>query len=161
MSRLKILAVSGVKNSGKTTLIARLLPLLKEKGLKVSVLKHDGHSFNPEREGTDTKTYYDSGAYSWGIFDNGKFSFTKKERVNADRLFSLFEGSDLLILEGFKQSDYPKLELIRKTNGETPVCKSETVLAYVTDFPLEHFKPVFSFDELEALRDFIIKNVIT
>lgn len=48
MERKRIFAISGVKNSGKTTLICRLLEIFKDKGLKVAVLKHDGHDFVPD-----------------------------------------------------------------------------------------------------------------
>mgnify|MGYP001196962894 CR=1 FL=1 len=54
MERKRIFAISGVKNSGKTTLICRLLEIFKDKGLKVAVLKHDGHDFVPDVPGTDT-----------------------------------------------------------------------------------------------------------
>ena len=52
--RPAVVAVSGVKNSGKTTLIIEMLPYLTEKGLRVAVIKHDGHSFEPDPVFTDT-----------------------------------------------------------------------------------------------------------
>ena len=57
-----VIAVSGVKNSGKTTLIEKLLPALNARGVKTAVLKHDGHSFAADREGTDTCRFLAAGA---------------------------------------------------------------------------------------------------
>lgn len=63
-----IFAVSGVKNSGKTTLICKLLEIFKGKGQKVAVLKHDGHDFEPDVPGTDTYRQLQAGAYRNGCF---------------------------------------------------------------------------------------------
>ena len=68
MERKRIFAISGVKNSGKTTLICRLLEIFKDKGLKVAVLKHDGHDFVPDVPGTDTYCQLQSGAYGTAVF---------------------------------------------------------------------------------------------
>lgn len=71
MERKRIFAISGVKNSGKTTLICRLLEIFKDKGLKVAVLKHDGHDFVPDVPGTDTYCQLQSGAYGTAVFSAG------------------------------------------------------------------------------------------
>ena len=63
-----ILAVSGVKNSGKTTLITKLLPELKKRGLQVAVIKHDGHDFEADVPGTDSWKYAQAGADGTCVF---------------------------------------------------------------------------------------------
>ena len=77
MERKRIFAISGVKNSGKTTLICKLLEIFKEKGLKVAVLKHDGHDFEPDIPGTDTYRQLQAGAYGWesGLLTNHHLPF--------------------------------------------------------------------------------------
>lgn len=153
----KVLGVSGVKNSGKTSLIGKLAPLLKASGLKVSVVKHDGHSYHPEVTGTDTEVFYQAGVDGYAIFDGEKFSLTKKRKITEREIFPFFQDSDLIIIEGLKDSDYPKLELIRQINGRETVCKRETVLAYITDFNMETDKPVFHLDNLEEIKDFVLE----
>lgn len=64
----QIFAISGVKNSGKTTLITRLLPILSGQGLLVATIKHDGHDFNADVPGTDTYRHFHAGAYGTAIF---------------------------------------------------------------------------------------------
>lgn len=61
MKKQKIIAISGVKNSGKTTLITRLIPHLKDRGIKIAVIKHDGHDFEPDVIGTDSYRYREAG----------------------------------------------------------------------------------------------------
>ena len=68
VEKKRIVAISGIKNSGKTTLICRLLENFKEKGLRVAVLKHDGHDFKPDVPGTDTYRQLQAGAYGTVVF---------------------------------------------------------------------------------------------
>ena len=69
-----LIAVSGVKNSGKTTLIQKVIPKLNENGLKVATIKHDGHDFEADVEGTDTYKHKKAGAYV--IFSRCRCDFT-------------------------------------------------------------------------------------
>ena len=70
MSVPVIFAISGEKNSGKTTLIEAVLPILTERGYRVAVIKHDGHSFEPDVSGTDTRRFFDAGAIGTAVFDS-------------------------------------------------------------------------------------------
>ena len=81
-----ILAVSGVKNSGKTTLIDRMIPFFTEKGLKVAVIKHDGHEFEADVPGTDSWKHKRAGAYGTAVFSATKYiiKLTKKN-IYADK----------------------------------------------------------------------------
>lgn len=65
LKRPAVLAVSGVHNSGKTTLLEKLLPVLRSRGLKVGVIKHDGHDFTPDVPGTDSYRLREAGAGAW------------------------------------------------------------------------------------------------
>ena len=107
-----VIAVSGVKNSGKTTLIEKLIPALNTRGVKTVVLKHDGHSFAADREGTDTCRFLAAGAMGAAIFDGEKFQAVKFAAVTERDLIALYPEADLILLEGFKWTDYPKIELV-------------------------------------------------
>jgi len=131
-----IVAVSGIKNSGKTTLIVQMLPHLNRLGLRVAVIKHDGHTFVPEVPDTDTARHLAAGAYGTAVFDREKCKIVKYGSLSEDTLIPLFPEADLILLEGFKHSAWPKLELVRAGNSERPVCHPETLLALVTDLPL-------------------------
>ena len=131
--RQKILAVSGVKNSGKTTLLEKLIPALARRGLRTAVLKHDGHRFAADREGTDTWRLLRAGAMGAAVFDGEKFQAVKYAAVTETELAALYPEADVIFLEGFKSSAYPKIEVWRKENSPAPVCNPATVLALATE----------------------------
>lgn len=128
-----VVAVSGIKNSGKTTLITKLIPLLMERGYKVATIKHDGHEFEGDVKGTDTYQHSNAGAYGTAIFSNGQFMLRKQIKVTEQELIGMFPEADIIILEGFKHSTYPKIEVIRKGNSAESVCNREGLFAIVTD----------------------------
>ena len=98
MERKRIFAISGVKNSGKTTLICRLLEIFKDKGLKVAVLKHDGHDFVPDVPGTDTYCQLQSGAYGTAVFSAGKYMLVKQQpQISEKELAEFFPEADLIL----------------------------------------------------------------
>ena len=152
----KILAVSGVKNSGKTTLLEKLIPALNVRGLRVAIVKHDGHGFAADREGTDTCRLLQAGAMGAAIFDGEKFQMVKYAAVSEEDLIALYPEADLILLEGFKWTEYPKIELVRKGNSEAPVCDPATLIALVTDTAARMpGVPTFDYSEIDALAEHI------
>ncbi len=136
-----ILAVSGVKNSGKTTLITKILPFLKAKGLNVAVIKHDGHEFEADVPETDSWKFAKAGADGTLVFSKTKYMMIHYDTVLPEEdLIASFPNADILLLEGFKYSKYSKIEIIRKGNSKKSVCACETLLGIVTDFEKEELK---------------------
>ena len=127
-----VAAISGVKNSGKTTLIERLIPRLLERGISVATVKHDGHCFEAERPGTDSFRHLQAGALGSAVFDGEKFQLVKRTPVDENTLIGMFPEADLILLEGFKSSVWPKVEIVRRGNSSAPVCDPSTLLALVT-----------------------------
>ena len=153
-----LLAVSGVKNSGKTTLVESLIPALRARGQRVAVIKHDGHSFSPDTPNTDSRRFFDAGAAATAVFDAEKCAVVCRGETDPADLIAAFSAlADVILLEGFKFSAYPKIEVVRSAVSDGPVCDEATVLAYVTDLPLKTDKPLFSFRETDVLADFILK----
>lgn len=152
-----VIAVSGIKNSGKTTLIEKLIVSLRQCGKEVAVIKHDGHTFSPDTPGTDSFRFWERGAAATAVFDAEKCAVTCRKPVEPEALIAAFSPlADVILLEGFKHSAYPKIELVRAAVSSAPVCDGATVLAYVSDLPLQTDKPIFSFDQTEALTDFLL-----
>lgn len=156
MTRRNVIAVSGVKNSGKTTLLERLLPALREIGLTAAVIKHDGHAFAADRPGTDTFRLLQAGAVGAAVFDGEKFQAVKRAVASETELMALYPDADIIFLEGFKGSDYPKIEVVRRGNSSESVCRPETLLALVTDTALNIPNvPAFAPDDTDGLRRLI------
>lgn len=129
-----LIAVSGIKNSGKTTLITKLIPRLIDLGYKVATIKHDGHDFQSDIEGTDSYKHKEAGAYGSAIFSKTKFMILKEQnQISENELFNYFPEADIILLEGFKYSDYPKIEVVRKWISKDYICKKESLIAIVTD----------------------------
>lgn len=165
-------AVSGVKNSGKTTLITKLLPVMTGRGLKVATIKHDGHDFQTDVPGTDTFAHFQAGAYGTVVFSDHKYMVVKKqpekaraEQMTPEQLASWFPEADLILLEGFKDSGYPKVELIRGANSPDCVCRGRNLRAVVTDLApgavkgLPEGVPVFGLEDVESIVEFILKDL--
>lgn len=161
-----ILAVSGVKNSGKTTLIAALLPKLKQKGLKAAVIKHDGHEFEADVPGTDTWKFGEAGACGTIVFSGTKYMMVKYQPApEVDEIIRFFPEADVVLLEGFKYSKYPKIEVIRRGNSSKSVCDPKFLLGIVTDLQREELEAegtdlpeklsFFDLNETEVLADWI------
>lgn len=104
-----VFAVSGYKNSGKTTLITQLIPELKNRGYKVAVIKHDGHDFEGDVPGTDTYRFQKAGAYGTAVYSPNRLMVMKESgNPNERMLMEAFKEADIILIEGLKDSDYPK-----------------------------------------------------
>lgn len=156
MKKQRMIAVSGVKNSGKTTLLEKMIPVLAARGIRCAVIKHDGHRFLPDREGTDTFRTLSAGAVGTAVFDGEKYQAVKYAAVTETDLTGLFPEADLILLEGLKHSDYPKIEIVRGAVSSTPVCDPESLLCLVTDTTFRiPGKPAFLPDDIGGLVDFL------
>jgi molybdopterin-guanine dinucleotide biosynthesis protein B len=152
-----VLAVSGFKNSGKTTFIERVLPLLTDRGLRVAVIKRDGHRFEADVRGTDTWRFLRAGANGTAVFDGEKYMLVKRETVSEDRLFEAFSDADLILLEGFKSSPLPKIEMLSEDSNA--VCDPAGLIAFAVPegaaAPAYAGTPAIPRDDYEAFAELI------
>ncbi|MGL5725809.1 molybdopterin-guanine dinucleotide biosynthesis protein B [Cetobacterium sp.] len=133
-NKTKFFAVSGIKNSGKTTLITKLLKKFKDEGYKVGTIKHDGHDFQMDNLDSDTDKHIKSGAHGTLIFSKNKFMFLEQTpETEIEFYLNFFKDYDIIILEGFKGSNHPKLEIIRKNISNKSVCNLNNLKFIVSD----------------------------
>ena len=152
-----IIAICGVKNSGKTTLITKLIQKFNSLGYNVATIKHDGHDFNADIEGTDSYKHKQAGAYGTAVFSRNKFLVVKEQKeTNEQELIDLFPEADIIFLEGFKKSTYPKIEIIRNNNSYESVCNKENLIAIASDINVENNiknldidKPIINLNNIE------------
>ncbi len=149
-----VVAVSGLKNSGKTTLIEKLVIFIRQKGYTVATVKHDGHTFQPDREGTDSYRFFQAGANTSVVYDAEKISFVKRCSVDLDKLLSDLE-EDFVLLEGFKYSDFPKL-LIQRDEEWLPLDESTIALVLKSKSEETYRCPCFLRDDVEAIGQWLI-----
>ena len=128
-----VVSICGCKNSGKTTFIERLLPILTQKQVKTAVVKHDGHSFEPDVEGTDSYRIRKAGACATAVFCDTHSMVVKQKAGTVEDMLEAVDEADLVLLEGGKNWDFPKIELVRKGNSERLVGNGRNLLAVATD----------------------------
>ena len=128
-----------------------LMNALRSRGLKVGVIKHDGHDFTPDVPGTDSYRLREAGAEGVAVYSGTRYLLTEEFRLTEQDLLALFErhGYDLVLLEGFKSSGWPKIEVVRSAISDAPV--SFQPLAVVGDIPGADF----DLNDIPALADWI------
>ena len=103
-----IYCIRGYKNSGKTTLMEKLIFAMTQRGYKVASIKHDGHDFESDVPGTDSWIHAKAGAYGTAVFSKDHWMVAKRGYpVTEQDLIALFPEADLILIEGLKDSRYP------------------------------------------------------
>ncbi len=148
-----VIAVCGCKNSGKTTLITRIVEKLSREGLRVAVIKHDGHDFACDIPGTDTYSFTESGAYATACFsDKRLFVHRIGTGDRLEEIIGMFPEADIIIVEGCKGSTLPKIEVIRKGVSDRAVSNPEGRFLIATDWLEDRFdEPVAHIDDVDAV----------
>ncbi|HJW75319.1 MAG TPA: molybdopterin-guanine dinucleotide biosynthesis protein B, partial [Thermoleophilia bacterium] len=137
-----LVAVVGKSDSGKTTLIERLIPELKRLGLRVGAVKHDVHGFEVDVPGKDSWRHGRAGADAYVVSSPQKLAYIAAiddELALEEIAGRFFGGFDIVVAEGYKDSAPHKVEIFRREAGhDEPLCRPGEALALVTDADLEH-----------------------
>lgn len=153
----------GYKNSGKTTLICELIPLLKKQGCTVAVIKHDGHEFDIDHPQTDTWKHRQAGASAIAITSGTRTSWIKEQGSSLAELIAAFAGYDYVLVEGFKQELYPKIALIRSRDELNLLSEAQriTAIAYweallsTGPLPETRGQAVFNINDYSGIASFL------
>ncbi|MBM7569120.1 molybdopterin-guanine dinucleotide biosynthesis protein B [Paenibacillus sacheonensis] len=108
-----VIQVVGYKNSGKTTLIAKLIHHLKQADLVVGTVKHDAHDFDMDTPGTDTWKHQEAGADMTAISSAARSAIISNRPEPLSALLAYMQHADIVLVEGFKHEPYPKIMLLR------------------------------------------------
>ncbi len=159
--RPPVVSIVSKKDSGKTTLLVKLIPELKKRGYTVGTLKHDTHGFDIDHEGKDTWRHKQAGSDVVVISCPWKISLIKdvEKELSIDELVEhFFMDTDIVITEGYKREDKPKIELFRKAAHSSPVYTSSngsTLIAMISDVDVTIDVPLFHIDDIKGVADFI------
>ncbi len=156
-----ILFFVGRSNSGKTTLIERLIPELVRAGYRVATIKHAGHGFDLDTEGKDSWRHKRAGASAVIVLSRGSLAMFSdvSEQIKVEELRDRFldHEFDLIIAEGWKSEGYPKIIVVRDQMGEVAV-SPEGLLAVVSHKPLAAPVPRLDPDDVKGLSELIIRH---
>lgn len=157
-----IISVVGRSESGKTTLLEGLVAELKRRGHKVAVIKHAGEGFELDRKGSDTWRLSRAGSEVVAISSPREVAVIKQlqQDLTPEELSWMIGGDyDILLTEGFKQSNTQKIEVHRKDQGNGLLTPITALLAVVTDEPMDIDVPQFTKDDISGLADLVEKRL--
>lgn len=132
-SRPYVFCVCGVKNSGKTTYMEKLVAGLKDRGFKVATIKHDGHEFDGDEKGTDSRRMYEAGADATAVFSDSHVLIHLREEKSLEDIVKCFENYDFVLIEGCKDKCYTKVEIVRSGISSECVSNPKGRIGVVTD----------------------------
>jgi len=165
---MKVVAFAGFSGAGKTTLIERLIPVLRERGQRVSVVKHAHHGLEVDHPGKDTWRHREAGAYEVVAASSQRFVLMREfERPQAltvhDLIRALHPGVDWVLVDGFRDCDLIKIEVWRAATGRTARYPDDAfVAAIATDspelLPEPTQRPVLDLNDAEALAGWLVDN---
>lgn len=158
----QIISIVGESKSGKTTLIEKLISELKSRGYRVATIKHSVHGLNLDTPGKDSWRHIQAGSAATAIVSPDRIVLIKTITAEPDlneiaRLFD--EDYDIILAEGFKQSQASKVEVHRKAAGPT-LSRVNNLIAIATDEPLETKTRQFSLNDVLGLADFLESDFI-
>ena len=152
-----IISIVGKSKTGKTSLIEKLIPELKRRGYKVGTMKHASNGFDFDKKGKDSWRHHAAGADTVIVASPGKIAMVKIDAWRNLKSFEIyFEDLDLVITEGFKLQNTPKIEVFRSASHQKPRCLDDpNIIALVADADFNLTIPTFEKKDIEKLADFI------
>jgi len=161
---MRIIGLAGWSGAGKTTLIAKLIPGILARGLKVSTLKHAHHAFDVDRPGKDSYEHRMAGATEVLVASAKRFALMHELRDEPEPLLvgllAKLAPVDLVIVEGWKREPHPKLEVFRASVGKPLIHPDDPhVVAIASDVPLPQASvPRVSLDDAPAIIDILLER---
>ena len=166
---LPLIGLCAYSGTGKTTLLTQLVPLLKKRNLRIGVVKHAHHKFDIDHPGKDSYEFRQAGAEQVAVASKNRIAWIKEhkeandEPVLFDALAILDTNSlDLVLVEGFKRENFPKIELHRPSLGKPLLYKHDkNIIALATDTQLTETAtpPLLDLNQPAEITQFIINYI--
>jgi molybdopterin-guanine dinucleotide biosynthesis adapter protein len=157
-----VFGFAGYSGAGKTTLIEKVIPELRASGLKVSLIKHAHHSFDIDQPGKDSYRHREAGASEVLIASSQRWVLMHELREQSepelDELLEQFEPCDIILVEGYKFSAVPKIEIFRTATGKPRLdALTHNIVAVASaETLLDSTLPVIDLNSPRKIADFII-----
>jgi molybdopterin-guanine dinucleotide biosynthesis protein B len=161
---IPIVSIVGTSDSGKTTLIEKLVPELVRRGYKIATIKHDVHGFEVDREGKDSWRHKQAGAHTVVISSPHKLALIRDvdhDAELAELRDKYIQDVDIILSEGFKRNSQPKIEVSRKERRRELLCtREDNLLAIASNQPVDIGVPCFDLDDARGIVDLIEKKFL-
>ena len=158
----QLIAVVGKSKSGKTTLIEKLIPEIKQRGYRVGSVKHAHHGFSIDQEGKDSYRHRAAGADVVVVASPEEIAMVKRtENDSLDNLEQFFDDVDLVLVEGYKRTKHPKIEVFDQASHAAPLgLNSEELIAFVSDDTVDVDVPFYGRDQIAEIGDLIERRYL-
>lgn len=161
---IPIVSIVGYSNSGKTTLIERLVAELSRRGWRVATIKHNRHGFEIDHEGKDSWRHRRAGAVATVVASPGRAALIEDTPgdLSLEELRDRYiKDADLILAEGFKGNPLPKIEVFRQELGRGRLCgPGDDLLAVVGDRAVQAEAPWFDWNDAAAVADLIERTFL-
>ena len=159
MAGIPVIAFAAYSGTGKTTVIEQVVRRLKEKGVRVAVIKHDGHRFEIDREGKDSWRFAQAGADITIISSQEKTAYIEQRELKLEQLLAMVHDVDVILVEGYKNGSLPQIGIARRATGKGFTAPLDRFIAIITDMDeVETALPRFTFEDIEGVTEFIMQN---
>ncbi|MGE4271350.1 MAG: molybdopterin-guanine dinucleotide biosynthesis protein B [Desulfitobacterium sp.] len=147
-------------NSGKTTLLVKLLTEAKRRGWRVAAVKHDVHGFEMDKPGKDTWRFAQAGADVVVISSQEKMAMIEKvkEELTLEQVITRIPQVDLIFTEGYKHGNQPRIEVFRSAVHQELLSKPEQLIAIASDISFDLGVPCFDLDDAVGICDFLAEK---
>jgi molybdopterin-guanine dinucleotide biosynthesis adapter protein len=162
MKTMRVIGLAGWSGAGKTTLMTRVIPVLVERGFRVSTIKHAHHGFDVDIPGKDSHAHRQAGASEVFVSSARRWAHIHELRGEAELslqdIFPRLTPVDLVIVEGFKREPHPKLEIYRTVVGKPLLQPDDNwIVALTSDGPVPGARvPVIPLDDIEKIADVLL-----
>lgn len=157
---MKVFGFAGWSGSGKTVLIERLIPILTQRGVEVSLIKRAHHDFAIDVPGKDSDRHRRAGCREVLLSSGVRWAHIRELRgepeLTLKQLIDRISPCDLLLVEGFKREALPKIEVFRRANGKRPLHPHDPhIVAIAADCRFDTTLPQFDLDDADAIATFV------
>ena len=163
LKRIPLVTFIGKSDSGKTTLLEKLVRELSQRGYRLATVKHHSHTgFDIDKPGKDSWRFAQAGSRQVVIASPDKFATYRQleQELTLDQVAAEIKDVDLILVEGYKKSNRPSIEVVRAANSQELISSPEQLIAVASDRILEVRVPQFRLDDIEGIADFIVRKFL-
>lgn len=162
---IPIISIVGKSDSGKTTLVEKLIPELMKRGYRVATIKHNKHGFDIDHEGKDSWRHKKAGACTTVIACPTRVALIEdieRDYTLGEIRDTYIKNADVILAEGYKGNPFPKIEVHREELKRELLCgKEDNLLAVASDARLDIGVPCLDINDIKGMADLIVNNLLT